>query len=159
MTSIRPLTKDALRVLFEGEERPGVSFYAYWQGVPQIEQEPEFPLKVWPTGSRVKHHRLFGESWTVLNWDLAVKDWPPRAAWPKLLRQTLKTFTKAGARIAWCGLEGFFADPPSLFSPREMSGGVYAALTTELGFLCSSLLDQPLEPLSDEVLLKLRAML
>lgn len=157
MRSRLPLGKSALRVFLEGEEQPGIIFYAYWRGEPQV--EPVFPLNVWPKGSKVKSYRLFGEGWTVLTWDLAVKELPPQTVWTNLIRKTLELFIETGARVAWCGFEGYFADPPSLFAPKEMSGGVYAALTAELGFLCTLKLEEPLETLADEVLLKLRALL
>lgn len=59
------------------------------------------------------------------------------------------------AIVGWCGIEGHFVDPPKLFSPEEMSGGVWAALTCEGEFSCTALLGRPFLALKDDDLTRL----
>ena len=44
-------------------------------------------------------------------WDVHVSHWPPKEQWGFLLKETLKALCRTGAVVAWCGLEGHFADP------------------------------------------------
>jgi hypothetical protein len=62
-----------------------------------------------------------------------------------------------GCRVAWVGAEGIpFCDPPGLFDPDCMTGGVLAWLTSDGWFGCPLDPDQPLEPAPDRQLLRLR---
>ncbi|HVX46630.1 MAG TPA: hypothetical protein VHC49_22245 [Mycobacteriales bacterium] len=49
-----------------------------------------------------------------------------------------------------------FCDPPDLFSPECMSEGILAALTSAGEFVGSVDPDAPLNPLTDEQMLRLR---
>ena len=146
-----------LGVFVDGEERKGVGFYAYWKGVPSV--EPLFPEYLWPSRLTIERHVLRGENWTVLWWDAAMTAWPGAGEWESLLRCTFQVFLNAGASVAWCGLDGFFAEPPALFDPSRMSGSVYAAAGEGWPFTCLARLDAPLKALSDEQLLELRSLL
>jgi hypothetical protein len=76
-----------------------------------------------------------------------------------VLERTLRALVEAGASVAWCGLEGYFADPPLLFDPAQMSGGVFASYAPSLGFKCASQLDGPLVALADSELRDLASLL
>src|SRR5262245_7163002 len=106
------LTRMALGIFWEGEEVAGITVYGFWpsQHVPAH----SFPSTVWPPGTLVHTSKLSGPGWTVWLWDIRVSQWPPSTAWQETIRQTQQAMIAAGARVAWCGLEGFFADPPDL---------------------------------------------
>ncbi|MBW3615958.1 MAG: hypothetical protein KY439_11740, partial [Actinobacteria bacterium] len=82
--------------------------------------------------------------------------WPPREVWLRSVRATFEVLVNAGASVAWIGLEGFFCDPPNLFDPAFMSGGVLAAMTSTGEFLCPLDPDEPVVALDDKELLRLR---
>jgi hypothetical protein len=148
------LTKDVLWIFVQGEERPGFTLYSYWlKGGDEV---CEFPLSMWPADTMAHGFRLTGENWVVLGWDVEVNEWPSSSDWRDLLLHTCKTIARYGARVVWCGLEGFFADPPSLFDPSEMSGGVWCAFAPDWGFKSTAILDGEFKSLSDSDLLGLR---
>jgi hypothetical protein len=151
------LTENSLGIFWDGDEVAGITAYGYWKV--KISTQPLFPKDLWPPSTLFKTSYLRGEDWKVCVWDIRIFDWPSPQDWENTLKGTLAAMIEAGARVAWCGLEGLFADPPSLFDPNEMSGGVYAVLTKEYGFQCSAHLGQPFQALPDEILLKLRTLL
>ncbi len=93
----------------------------------------------------------------VVVWDVAIVAWPTGQAWRDSVRRTLEALVDAGARVAWVGREGYFCDPPDLFDPTFMSGGVLAAMTSGGEFRCAVDPDQALATLTDDELLRLRA--
>lgn len=146
-------TEQSLGIFWHGEEVDGIILYAYWRGAPTV--EPAFDSREWPAGTEHSRSQLTGSDWTIIVWDVKLTNWPSGEFWPRLLERQLSRFCDCGARIAWCGLEGTFAEPPSLFTPEEMSGSVYAYFSPRLGFQCTALLGQPFETISDEGLLLL----
>ena len=152
-----PTTRDGLGIFVSGEERPGLTMYGYWPS--EEKAAPHFPSRLWPPGVEVRESWLGGADWSVCVWDVAVHDWPAPADWQDVLAGSLGELLRAGAIVGWCGLEGFFADPPHLFDPEEMSGGVYAASAPGWGFRCTAELDGPLRALPDSDLLALRSLI
>ena len=150
-------TENLLKIFWEGDEVSGITTYGYWKG--KVVKELVFPRHLWPERTLFKTSRLHGEGWEVIVWDIRISIWPSHQDWIELIRTTLKSMVEAGAEVAWCGLEGFFADPPSLFDPNEMSGGVYATFSKEFGFQCSAHLGLPFKALSDSEVGKLRSLL
>ena len=57
-------------------------------------------------------------------WDVRLRSWPVESEWVRVVFNTLAAVCGAGAIVAWCAIEGCFADPPSLFDPVEMSDEV-----------------------------------
>lgn len=151
------LTDDSLRIFWNGDELRGITAYGYWRG--DAAQHPPFPLDLWPAGAECKPGSLHGPGWRVLLWDVRVPVWPAAEAWERVLEGTLQALCAAGARVAWCGVEGCFADPPGLFSPEDMSGGVWAALVPGRGFRCSAKLGGTYRALTDRELVELRELL
>lgn len=154
------ITEDALGVFWSGEEQPGIMVYSYWQGQCPADVSPT--VSVWPAGSQWKSYHLadvsqYPPAWTVLEWAIVLPTWPPAAQWLTLLRAELTGLCDRGAIVAWCGLEGHFADPPSLFLAEEMTGGVWASYSPELGFHCAANLGEPFAALDDGHLAQLRA--
>ncbi len=98
---------------------------------------------------------MHGDNWQVVIWDVKIDRWPKPEYFAKYVKKTLKALQEANCVVAWLGLDGFFVDPPSLFLPQYMSGGILAALS-EHGFEMPFALDKPLVSLSDEALLSLR---
>jgi hypothetical protein len=92
----------------------------------------------------------------VLYWDVHLLEWPSLREWTRTVRSTFDAMIASGAVVAWGGIEGHFADPPSLFDPKEMSGGIWAYETVDGEFECAEL-GQPFSAMPDTVLLKLRA--
>jgi hypothetical protein len=68
----------------------------------------------------------------------------------------MRELLNEGAVVAWAGIEGYFSDPPYLFDPSRMGGGVWAVLSPETGFVCESQLNEPFKPLPAELLAVLR---
>jgi hypothetical protein len=160
MVTDRGTTRQALGIFWQVaelagfEELDGFTVYAYWPR--GLVPPPALDLGRWPkVESRV--HRLFGEDWTVWQWDIRVHSWPAAALWRSLVLGTLDQLLDAGAAVAWCAVEGAFADPPALFEPRHMSDGVWAArIKDQGGVFQPSGLDEPFETLTDEQLARLR---
>jgi hypothetical protein len=88
--------------------------------------------------------------------DIRVEEWPPAEVWVDGIRKLLRAYITLGARVAWCGLEGAFVEPPHLFEPVHMSGGVWAAMTEGGRFYLHAELDNKFEKLSDEELIEIR---
>jgi hypothetical protein len=147
------LTEQSLGIFWHGEEVDGLLLYAFWPGLPEI--EPLFPKGIWPPGIEVQRGRLSGEGWTVLMWDVRISQWPLKEQWGPLLEETLTSLCRMGAIVAWCGLEGHFADPPSLFDPEEMSESVYAYYIPQVGFRCAAWLGEKFATIGDDELLNL----
>lgn len=146
--------RESLTIVWSGEHVSGVTAYGLtslgsWAG-------HEFPLAGWPAGTEVTESRLHGVAWEVVVWDVALSEWPRDAAWTLAVHDTLKQLVKGGCVLSWLGLEGYFCDPPDLFSPDCMSGGVLAAMASNGEFECPIDPDAPLQPLGDEVLVHFR---
>jgi hypothetical protein len=147
--------RETLTVFIDGEELPGVIVYGLRRpGLAPI----DFPVHGWVLSHGPHAFRLHGEMWEVLGWDLALGAWPNSQDWPGVVHRTLTALVAAGCAVAWLGAEGCpFSDPPDLFSPTWMDGGVLAALTSEGDFLCPMDPDEPLRHLRSEELEFLRA--
>jgi len=114
------LTQDSLGIFWEGEEVPGIAVYGYYS--PVNLQEPQFPSEAWPPGTLWSPWALHGENWIIWVWDIRVDQWPRNDRWREAIAITLGALRTSGARVAWCGVNGIFAEPPHLFDPARMSG-------------------------------------
>lgn len=150
---IRP-ARDVLTVFWKGEETAGFTVY----GLRKLSssEPPEFPFDVWGQRTDYRESRLSGDLWEVIVWDVRVLSWPSAKEFREALRQTLEALLEASCKVAWLGLEGVFVDPPDLFLPEFMSGGVLAALSDETGFQFAIELDEPVKALKDDELYELR---
>ncbi len=151
--AVRRPAREILTVINGGEFRPGLSFYGL--GRPGLHQ-PRFPQEVWPEETEYHVSRLHGDAWQVMVWDVALLRWPYGEEWWRALHATLAAFIDMCYLVAWVGGEGYFCDPPDLFDPSCMSGGVLAAVTKEYDFTRTLDPNAPLRPLSDEQMLQLR---
>lgn len=147
-------TRNSLSIFWGGEERGGILAYGLWPRRPV--SPPRFPQEAWPEHTEWKSVRLGGEGWFVCLWEILISTWPHANEWAITINETLKAFTDAGAEVAWCGIEGYFVDPPSLFAPSEMSGGVWALLRSDGALYGPPELDLPFATLPDEVLIQAR---
>lgn len=146
-------TRQSLGVFWQGEEVDGFTLYSYWHG--DSAPEPALDLRAWQNVES-RAFRLAGEHWTVWAWDVRLHSWPAATHWRNLVLGTLDQLVTAGATVAWCGLEGAFADPPALFDPRRMSNGVWAARFDGQGVFEPPGLDEPFAKITDEQLVILR---
>ena len=150
-------TDDALKIFLRGREVPGILVYGYW---PLGRKDcPAFPRNIWPPSNEFSNFKLVATNdllWTVWMWNLAIPNWPSQSIWKNQINDTLKVMIAAGASVAWCGVEGLFADPPALFNPKEMSGGVWAYLLRDGEFICKGELGQIFDVLSDTEMASLR---
>ena len=146
------VTRDVLQILCNGNEVPGLTVYAYRRR--QMGAQPAFPLELWPAETGVKPSKLSGEEWLVWVWDVKVERWPDQ--WMEVVRSSLSRLAEMGGLVVWCGLEGYFADPPDLLSPSAMEGGVYAAFSETTGFICHVDIDSRFQPISNDEMLALR---
>jgi hypothetical protein len=146
------LTEAALGVFWNGEERDGVLMYGYWDS--EIAPWPAFPAATWPSETEVMPFQLGGDHWRIKAWTIKVARWPDSAVWLDTLKTTLQAFIAAGARVAWCGIEDFFEDPPALLS--DLGAGIYAGLTKDELFVCSALIGRPFKTLDAPALEELR---
>ncbi len=150
------LTEESLGIYWKGEEVDGIMVYGYWKG--KTNTEPSFPVSIWPEGTEFSTFHLYGDDWDAWLWEIPIYHWPQAEEWEDLIRKTLQGLNQSGAKIAWCGIEGHFADPPYLFDPKEMAGGVYAAYAKEFGFKCTAHIGKPFSTLTNDELLKLKAL-
>jgi hypothetical protein len=148
-------TIDSLGIIWKGDEVDGILVYGLWySSIPA--SAPEFDVRLWPSKVEWKPWKLFGEDWCIWMLEIAVKGWPNPEDWNQTIYNILRSMKKHGAIIAWMGIEGHFADPPSLFHPDEMSEGVWAAIGKDDTFYPPPALDELFQTFSDEILLKLR---
>lgn len=146
--------REVLTVFFDGDELPGVIFYALRPS--GTGAEPDFPTDIWPD-TDTRGFRLHGHSWEVLGWDVVIHRWPSRGQWRETVRLTFQHLIEGGAVVAWLGAEGSpFSDPPYLFSPEWMTDSVLAAMTSDGDFVCAVDVDQPVQTLPDDELSRLR---
>jgi hypothetical protein len=152
---VKPPLREVLTVIRDGLQVPGITFYGLSQG--GARPEAVFPDDFWPTGTEYSTSWLGGVGWSVLVWDLALPEWSRGPVFRTALVETFSALQHGGCVIAWIGREGYFCDPPQLFLPECMSGGILAACG--LGGKMWADLDpeMPLSPLPDSVLLELRA--
>lgn len=139
-----------LGIFWDGEEIDGFTVYGYWRD--NESSRPELDLT---DGMHQKTSRIHGAGWTIGIWDLKVERWPTSDSWGQSIRAMLSQLIENGAVVAWCGTEGMFVEPPELFSPGEISGGVWAAATKSKVWGPPELEDA-FEPLSDEQLVELQ---
>lgn len=147
-------TRENLGIFWEGAETQGCLLYGYCPI--QIGSPPQFPSAIWPPGTCADTRRLFGDGWIVWMWEIKADSWPAASDWITVVRATLETMIAVGALVAWGGLEGMFVDPPALFDPDQMGGGVWAALTADRVFFPPPDLDQEFRTLTDDELRQLR---
>lgn len=146
--------QEVLRVFWEGEEVPGLTFYGLRRR--GHSDTPVFPADAWDSLADHRRSHLHGDLWEVIVWDVRVARWPSAEKFHQVVRQTLEALLVGSCSVAWVGREGFFVDPPDLFLPEFMSEGVLAALSRETGFRIAVALDEPMQFLLDDELQELR---
>ncbi|MEJ2855486.1 MULTISPECIES: hypothetical protein [unclassified Saccharothrix] len=147
--------REQLTVFVAGDEVAGFTVYGLARR--HSRRVPAFPVDLWPDGTNAEESLLHGETWEVPCWDVAVGSWPTGAAWLEAVRGTLEHVVEQGCVVAWLGGEGRpFCDPPGLFDPACMSGGVLASLTAGGDFRCPLDPDEPIKAISDTQMLELR---
>ena len=151
-----PLARDALVVVVDGEEVPGLIVYGLCER--GACRPIEFPHGAWPADPEAGVYALHGDVWEVMLWEIPMIIWPADEAFRAAVQATLRALTNAGCRVAWIGAEGLpFCDPPDLLDPACMSGGVLAWMTDDGAFDCPLDPDRPLTPVDDGYLLSLRS--
>lgn len=147
--------RDCLTIFVEGKEVPGLIVYGL--AVLGSRHQTGFPSNAWRAVSQVDVYTLRGEAWEVGTWDVPIIIWPAREEFVAAVRLTLGAMIEGGCRVAWVGAEGLpFCDPPQLFDPDCMSGGVLAWMTDDGTFDCPLDPDSPLAPVPDAQLRVLR---
>lgn len=101
--------------------------------------------------------RMCGDDWSVWLYDVRINAWPH--SWLQQVEAALIELSSAANSVAWCAVEGCFADPPDLLDPSAMAEGVYAAFSKTTGFLCRTDLNSDFQTLTDIELRKLKAQL
>lgn len=118
---------EGLLIVAAGELVPG--FVVYGLGAPGCVSTdvPALVDELWVgSGPGVKLFRLHGEGWEVVLWEIRVSRWPVGPQWERTQATLFDAMISRGADVAWIG-DGFrFSDPPWLFDPEYMSGGVLA---------------------------------
>lgn len=151
----RGLVRDSLTIFVDGDEVPGL--IAYGLRTPRTGPLPEFPSSAWIAKPEPTPFALHGDTWEVLMWEVPIIIWPTGPTFQEAVRGTLEALIGSGCRVAWIGAEGLpFCDPPGLFDPECMSGGVLAWITDNGKFQCPLDPDDVLAPVTDDELLVLR---
>ncbi len=132
----------------------GILVYGFWDNT--LAEEPVFPSEVWGSDVEWRARKLFGDVWVVWLWEIRVSKWPSPSEWSNIIRKTLEAMRAAGAKVTWCGLEGFFVEPPKLFDLTMMSGGVWAVLDIDGAFYGPPPLDANFVPVPDSLLDEIR---
>lgn len=149
------VARQQLVIFASGEEVTGAIFYGLFH--PGGHGAAQFP-GVWGMERPTNRFLLEGDGWEVLMWEVAIDPWPPQSEWSSSVQVTLSALTRAGARVAWLGGEGFvFSDPPTLFDPVHMTRAVLTWLTDDGATGGEVDLDEPVRPVDDDVLRRLRA--
>lgn len=152
---MRRLARDSLVVVVDGEEIPGLIFYGL--AAPGSRRPGVFPSSRWRSAPPVVEFLLHGEAWEVVAWELPVIIWPLGDEFVDAVRSTLDALIRQGCRVAWAGAEGVpFCDPPQLFDPACMAGGVLAWMTDDGAFGCPLHPDLPIASADAECLYMLR---
>ncbi|HSR54184.1 MAG TPA: hypothetical protein VLV83_25425 [Acidobacteriota bacterium] len=148
------LLEEFFRIIWEGEEVSGLTLYGLRT---RKEEAPAvFPIPSWPNEIEYRQSTLHGERWEVLVWDIRVQQWPKHTHFGDVVRSTLEALLEGGCCVAWVGREGHFVDPPDLFLPEFMSGGILAALTRDHEYKVNIDTSKPPSLLSDEEMDQLR---
>jgi hypothetical protein len=148
--------RETLTIVANGEIHAGVIAYGLRSAATRV--RANFPFHAWPEEISLNEGSLHGQAWEVLLWEIQIDRWPERHAWKDAIKETLADLVDAGAVVAWLGSEGHpYVDPPDLFKPEHMTGGVLAALTKAGEFWSPFDPDMPAGTLSDDDLLRLRA--
>lgn len=146
--------RDQLVIFRDGAETAGLTVYGLYSASSQLPVVTAVAA-TWgeaPITSTVLH----GHSWRVLLWDVPVSRWGTREQFTRSLRDTMTAHLRAGARVAWVAAEGLpYADPPDLFDPTYMSGGVLAWMTST-SHSCPVDPEQPMQLIADQELEQLR---
>lgn len=155
----QPRTEEALRIFWQGNEVSGLIAYGYWPSAAQ--PKVPFPSAVWPAGASyqdrwMRNWKEGQEEWRILVRDVMLPTWPEPFQWCDSVKATLQAFLDSGVCVAWCGIEGHFVEPPALFDPAEMAGGVWAALGPEFGYECTAELGRPWRALPETDLMRLK---
>jgi hypothetical protein len=149
------LARDSLTIFVGGEEVPGIIVYGLF--AVGSERPVKFPVDAWVSAPETESFRLFGEGWEVLTWEIPIDLWPAGEQWRAALQATLQAMISRGCRVAWIGAEGVpFCDPPELFNPECMSGGVLAWMTDSGDSGGDLDPDHPIARVADDILLRLR---
>lgn len=147
--------REVLTVIEDGTERSGIIVYALMPA--SNTRVIAFPKQFWANAA-VHPLRLHGDVWEICRWDLVLDRWPLKEEWVEVIRGTLQELLDQGSVVSWIGAEGLpFADPPNLFSPDWMEGGVLAAMAGDGYFLCPLDPELPLKSLSPDDLIVLRS--
>lgn len=150
------LARESLTIFVDGDEVPGLIVYGLRPH--GRERVCAFPADAWIAQPEAMQGRLFGESWEVLAWEIPILIWPTASDLSEAVRCTTGAMIEGGCRVAWVGAEGVpFCDPPQLFDPDCMAGGVLAWMTDVGDFDCDLDPDSPLAPASEDVLRRLQA--
>ena len=152
---MRPPLREVMTVIRDGLQVPGMSFYALL-GEEALERDVAFPSGGWPEATEHSVPMLRGEGWHVLIWDVALPVWPLMESFKSAVATTFAAMLSAGSVVTWIGREGYFCDPPQLFLPECMSGGVLAAESADGKTWIDLDPDAPLSALPDSVLMELR---
>ena len=147
--------RDSLGIFWKGTEEVGINLYAFLPG--EIGAIVSFPLELWPEDAEVRRLALPGmaEGWRVERFLLRLPTLPSAASWSSVVRETLSSLTSRGATVAWCGMEGGFADPPHLFTRTAMPASVWAACSAAGAIYDAPPLDAEMSYLDDTALARL----
>jgi hypothetical protein len=149
------LARESLVVVIGGDEVPGITIYGL--AGPGGSRRAVIPADAWIGEPIVDEFTLRGDSWEIVTWDVPILVWPTVDEMRTAVRVSLAAMVDAGCSISWIGAEGLpFCDPPRLFDPDCMSGGVLAWMTGQRQFDCSLNPNEPITPISDQHLLMLR---
>jgi len=147
--------RDALTIFIDGDEVPGLIVYGLLP--PGTRHAAMFPSSAWIAQPEAATFTLHGSGWEVFGWEVPIVIWPTDVEFQEAGCATMSAMIRGGSRVAWIGAEGVpFCDPPELFSPDCMSGGVLGWMTDAGDFGCELDPDAPLSPVADDVLLRLR---
>ncbi|HYX37137.1 MAG TPA: hypothetical protein VE954_28885 [Oligoflexus sp.] len=154
--TIHKNTEESLGIFWRGDEVDGITLYAYGPGA-ELEDPSQALADLGLQDFTFKQAtKLSGDSWTVHVLDVKVSRWPSAAQWPATIQRLLRALLGTKAQVAWAGLDEIFAEPPSLFDPEKMQGGVWAALLANGHFSLAAQLGQPMVTLPREEMLTIQ---
>jgi len=151
------LTKECLGVIYDSGEIDGIYFLGFF--IDNLNPNVDFPKHLWNVPISCTSFKLIDidyNKWIAIEWKVIIKDcFPSKNNWQEIIKNTMQYILDKGAVVSWIGLEGGFADPPSLFDPKSMTGQVYAFLTNQNEFQCASNIDEEFKVIDNETLIRL----
>jgi hypothetical protein len=140
------------------DEVDGLIFYGYWNSESSEKIDKYFDTfkSIWVSENcELRLREWDDENNSDYSIEVYIKRWPSEQRWRSCVESSLRWFIDKGAILAWCGSE-YCSPSLDVFGPDSTAGSIYAAFSSNTGFVCNSDLHEEYRELSEEQLIKFR---